>query len=279
MSARPFLLLGVVHLTPLPGAPRFSTSIDQVIERAEQDARALLDGGFHGVIVENFGDAPFYPDHVPPITVAAMAVASRAVASIARAGSASRRYLGINVLRNDAAAALSIAASVGADFVRINVHQGAVVADQGLIIGRAHESARLRAQLAPQLCFYCDVRVKHAAPLAARELRSEVGDLIHRGLADAVLVTGAATASPIDLEHLELVHRAAAGTPVLMASGVTADSLATQAPHADGAIIGTACEQDGEPGAPVDPQRVKRVIEAWRALQRPAPQAASWSCA
>ena len=37
----------------------------------------------------------------------------------------------MNVLRNDAAAALSIAAVAGATFIRVNVHTGAVVADQG----------------------------------------------------------------------------------------------------------------------------------------------------
>jgi membrane complex biogenesis BtpA family protein len=276
MSARPFLLLGVVHLAPLPGAPRYAGSFDAVLERARNDARALLEGGLHGVVVENFGDAPFYPDAVPPLTVAALTVAAREVALLARAADGGARFVGINVLRNDAASALAIAACVGADFVRINVHQGAVVADQGLLVGRAHETARLRAASAPRVRLYCDVRVKHAAPLAERALEDEVEDLVKRGLADAVLVTGAGTGKATDVERLAAARRAAHGAPVLIASGVRAETLAEQAAHADGAIVGTALEVDGEPGAPVDPRRIARMLDAWRALQRPAPRECGW---
>ncbi|MBK9383340.1 MAG: BtpA/SgcQ family protein [Planctomycetes bacterium] len=279
MSARPFLLLGVVHLAPLPGSPRFAGSFDAVIERARRDARALLEGGLHGVVVENFGDAPFYPDAVPPLTVAALTVAARELTALARDAEGGARFVGVNVLRNDAAAALAIAACVRADFVRINVHQGAVVADQGLLVGRAHETARFRAAIAPELRLYCDVRVKHAAPLAERALESEVEDLVLRGLADAVLVTGTGTGKSIEMERLAAARRAAHGAPVLIASGARAETLAEQATHADGAIVGSSLEQDGEPGAPVDPRRVARMMEALRALGRPAPRECGWRCA
>ncbi|MBL8898752.1 MAG: BtpA/SgcQ family protein, partial [Planctomycetes bacterium] len=235
-------------------------------------------GGLHGVVVENFGDAPFYPEAVPPLTVAAMTLAARDVAALAREGSGAPRFVGINVLRNDAASALAIAACVGADFVRINVHQGAVVADQGLLVGRAHETARTRAANAPQVKLYCDVRVKHAASLAERALEPEVEDLVLRGLADAVLVTGAGTGKSIDRERLAAARRAAHGAPVLIASGARAETLAEEASHADGAIVGTALERDGEPGAPVDPRRVSQMVEAWRSLDRPAPRACRWGC-
>ena len=65
------LLIGVCHLGPLPGAPRYAGAIDDVIARACEDARALADGGVDLVVVENFGDAPFYPGRVPAETVAA----------------------------------------------------------------------------------------------------------------------------------------------------------------------------------------------------------------
>lgn len=279
MTPRPFLLLGVVHLAPLPGAPRFGGSFDAVIERARVDAQALLAGGLHGVVVENFGDAPFHPDAVPPLTVAALSLAAREVTQIARARTGGPRFVGINVLRNDAAAAIAIAACTGADFVRLNVHQGAVVADQGLLVGRAHETARMRASAAPHVKLFCDARVKHAAPLAPRAFEDEVEDLVLRGLADAVLVTGGGTGKPVDLERLRAARSAAHGRPVLVASGARAETLAALAAHADGAIVGTALERGGEPGAPVDPARVAALVEAARALGRPAPQEATWRCA
>ena len=66
-------LIGVVHLLPLPGSPRYKGSMADVADRAKRDARAYAEGGLDGLILENYGDLPFYPQAVPPETVAAMA--------------------------------------------------------------------------------------------------------------------------------------------------------------------------------------------------------------
>jgi len=115
-SDRP--LVGMVHLRPLPGAPRFAGDRDAVRDQALSDARVLVEGGFDAVLVENFGDAPFYPDEVPPHVVAEMTAVARGPASGVDCP------LGVNVLRNDARAALSVAAATGGAFVRVNVHAG-----------------------------------------------------------------------------------------------------------------------------------------------------------
>src|SRR5262245_996035 len=92
-------LVGVVHVRPLPGSPRYEGDLALVIGAAARDASLLAEAGFDAVLVENFGDAPFVPDRVPPVTVAAMTACALAVrAAIGKVG------LGINVLRNDAAA-------------------------------------------------------------------------------------------------------------------------------------------------------------------------------
>jgi uncharacterized protein len=41
------VLIGMVHLLPLPGSPRWGGSMEEVVERAVADARALEAGGFH----------------------------------------------------------------------------------------------------------------------------------------------------------------------------------------------------------------------------------------
>ena len=103
-------LVGMVHLGPLPGAPRFGGSLQTVIDHALADASILAESGFDALIVENFGDEPFFPDEVPKITVAAM---TRAVATVR---DAVPLPVGVNVLRNDAMAALAVAAATGASF-------------------------------------------------------------------------------------------------------------------------------------------------------------------
>ncbi len=65
-------LIGVVHLPPLPGSPRHELSLKEICERALSDAETYLMGGMDGIILENYGDAPFYPNKVGSETVASM---------------------------------------------------------------------------------------------------------------------------------------------------------------------------------------------------------------
>ena len=66
--------VGVVHLLPLPGSPRWGGDMKSVIDRAEEEANILEQGGVDGIIVENFGDVPFRTGRLDPETVAGMAV-------------------------------------------------------------------------------------------------------------------------------------------------------------------------------------------------------------
>src|SRR5262249_41516529 len=110
-------LIGMVHAGPLPGSPLWDGSMERLVAAAVGDARALVDNGMAALPLENSGDAPFTPARVEPATVAGLAVLA---AEIRRA--VPQAPLGINVLKNDARAALAIACAVGARFIRVNVH-------------------------------------------------------------------------------------------------------------------------------------------------------------
>jgi membrane complex biogenesis BtpA family protein len=173
--------------------------------------------------------------------------------------------LGINVLRNDGEAALSIAVCTGATFVRINVLTGARVTDQGIVQGDAAGTLRLRRSLAAeQVAIWADVDVKHSAPLGApRPLVQEVEDLTKRGMADVVLVTGEGTGKGVDLEKLAAVKRAS-GKPVLVASGATLATLSALATSSDGVVVGSALRAGGIPGGAIDAQLAQEFAASFR---------------
>ncbi len=226
---------------------------------AAADAATLARAGFDAVILENFGDAPFEPGEVEPVTVASL------TACVAAAREAAPRVaLGVNVLRNDAVAALSIAVATDADFVRINVHTGARITDQGLVEGRAHRTLRLRQRLgAERVALWCDVDVKHAAPLAPRPIEEEAEETAERGLADVLLVTGAGTGKQVAPAHLASVARVA-HVPVLVASGASIDALASlRAAH--GVVVGSALRADGRAGGRIDEARALLFARAFGA--------------
>ena len=255
------LLVGVVHLPPLPASPRSSLSIAAIAELVAADAATLATAGFEGIVVENFGDAPFEKGNTLPVTVAAM---TRLALEATRA--APGLPLGINVLRNDAEAALGIALAVGAAFVRINVHVGARLTDQGVIEGRAAHTLRARRAMgAEHVAIWADVDVKHSAPLAPYPLGQEVEDVTKRGLADAVLVTGDGTGKEVDLGKVRTAAAAAGSKPVYIASGVAEDSLdALLGAGARGVIVGSTLRAGGQPGGPIDTVRARQFAEAWK---------------
>jgi membrane complex biogenesis BtpA family protein len=207
-------VFAMVHLLPLPGAPLFGGSIDAVIETALRDARAIEKGGADGMIVENFGDRPFFKKRVPPETIASM---TRVIVEIRRD---TRLPLGVNVLRNDAHAALAIAAATGAAMIRINVHTGAMLTDQGIVEGEAAETLRRRPQ---GVAIFADLLVKHAVPLAPVDPIQAARDLRVRGLADAIIITGAETGAAADSEMLETL-REAIDAPLIVGSAMTAEN-------------------------------------------------------
>jgi membrane complex biogenesis BtpA family protein len=254
------LLIGVIHLAPLPGSPRASKSISEIAASAVADAKALADAGFDLVMIENFGDAPFFRGDAPPITISAMTACAEAIRTATR-----KLPLGINVLRNDVAAALAIAHVVGAVAVRVNVHSGARITDQGIIEGRAAETLRLRKSLgADAIQIWADVDVKHSAPLAPRPIEEEAQELSERALADALLVTGSGTGMAVDASDLARVRKAAPDAKIYIASGATESNLHLFAEHASGVIVGTALRASGRAGDPIDAKLAKKFAAAFR---------------
>ena len=259
-------VIGMLHCPPLNGSPGYSASepgppghqFNRIRDFVLRDAEALIQGGVNGLMLENFGDTPFFPGRVPAATVAALTALAIAV---------KQRFsipLGINVLRNDGQSALAIADASQADFIRVNVLCGARVTDQGLIQGIAHELLRERVFLGLRhIRILADVDVKHSAPVAPRPIDFETLDLVERAHADAIIVSGQATGSPTNNTTVEIVSRAAAPVPVFVGSGVSSENVAALIESgAKGLIVGSSLKEDGRLSQPIDVVRVRLLMDA-----------------
>jgi len=262
----PYPVIGVVHLLPLPLSPRWQGSLQAVVDRAEQEAVALASGGVHGILVENFFDAPFTKDSVDPVVVSAMSLVLQRLQTLVTLP------LGVNVLRNDGRSALAIATCSGAQFIRVNVLTGVMATDQGLIEGCAYDLLRYRQQLGCDVKIFADVLVKHARPLSSPNLTTAVQDTLQRGLADGVILSGWATGHPPSREDLELAKAAAGKAPVLIGSGADWENIGSLMSVADGVIVASSLKRHGDINQPIDPVRVSQFIEVMQDnLARPNP--------
>lgn len=250
------LVVGVVHLKPLPGSPRWRGNFEAVIKPAVTDARAYERGRVDAIIIENFGDAPFTKGSVAPETLAAMTVAGRAIRA------AVKLPIGFNVLRNDARSALALCAACGGSFMRVNVHTGAMLTDQGVIEGDAYNTIRYRQRICPGTLLFADVHVKHAVPLGDFAIEDSAHDTLDRGLADALIISGTGTGVAASIDDVRRVRRACRGAKILLGSGITLENVREFLAVADGVIVGTSLKKGGKLANPVDYRRVQAIVRA-----------------
>ncbi len=250
---RPFII-GMVHLKPLLGSPGY-TSLSQVVEMALNDLNSLQKGGVDGVMVENFWDVPYFKD--PSSNPEVIASYSRVLCEIKKNSSIP---IGVNLLRNGCIGALSIAEAFDLNFIRVNVLNEAYVTDQGIIEGCGPFLMRFRSSLKSNVAVLADVHVKHSYPLLQRPIEESALDVEKRGLADAIIVTGSRTGSPPLAKEVQAVKNRV-NIPVLIGSGLDPENAKTLLKHADGAIVGTYFKANGKVENPVDPERVRKLME------------------
>jgi len=259
--------MGMVHVWPLPGAPGYTGyGMQTIIDHALQDAEALVEGGVDGLVVENMWDLPYYVgSEVKPEAMTAQAVAAAEVV---------KRFplpVGINVIHNGGPVCLAIAVAAGARFIRVCLLTGARLWDTGeLDHGCAAELLRKRKELhAEHIHIFADVDKKHSVAFPGLDLATHIVWTEFYG-ADAVIVSGRMTGSAPDLEDVRETKRRAT-RPVLIGSGADEKNIAAFLQHADGVIVGSSLKKDGVMENPVDPERVKRFLQAVRAVRETAP--------
>lgn len=255
-------LIGMVHLRALPGSPHASQTVSEIVRAAVAEAQALERAGFDALIVENMHDRPYLADASTASTVAPFAIVCAAVVD------AVRIPVGVQLLSGANLAALAIAHSAGASFLRAEGFVFAAVADEGLLAKAcAGELLRERRRLgAESIAIFADVRKKHSSHALTADL--DMGQWV-RGAeffgADGVIVTGTETGVEPNLVELAQA-RDATRLPVLVGSGATPNNLAALFRHADAIVVGSALKRDGHWAAELDAARVAAVVSARDAL-------------
>jgi membrane complex biogenesis BtpA family protein len=253
-------LIGVIHLQALPGTSGGRLVIDAIAEAAVAEARRYVEAGFHGLMIENTHDRPYLKGSVGPEIVAAMAAVAREVHRTVPAP------LGVQVLAGANRESIAVALACGAAFVRAEGFVFAHVADEGLIESSAGDLLRYRRAIGAEgIRVWVDVKKKHSAhALTADVDLVETAHAAEFFLADAVIVTGAATGRPASPGEVRAVSHAVSLATVV-GSGVTPENLAEYA-AADAFIVGSSVKRDGLWSNPLDASRLQAVVRAFAAL-------------
>lgn len=247
------IVIGMVHLKPLPGSPNFEGDLEQVYESALQDLKAIEAGGAHGAIVENFSDVPYTTEN-PLETVLSM---TAIVAGLKREATIP---IGVNFQFNCAKEEIAIAYVCGAEFIRVEAFVENRMGPFGLTLAKAPELMRYRAKLGAKTLIFADINVKHTYPMTSQDLSLDLKETVSAG-ADAIIVTGLQTGQNPSVDEVKFVKRCAPDVPLLVGSGVTAENVSSLLEYADGIIVGSYIKKDGIVKNPVDPERVRHLVE------------------
>ncbi len=253
---RPKPVIGVIHVGALPGTPRNTQSMAELVASARREAKLYREAGVDGVAIENMHDVPYLRGEVGPEIVAAMtAIAVEVRSEIALP-------LGIQILAGANLEAMAVAQAAGLDFIRAEAYAYAHVADEGLIQSSAAKLLRYRRMIgAPRVQVWADVKKKHSAhSITADVSLGETAETVEFMGADCVIVTGSVTGSPptgTDVKEAKTRCR----LPVILGSGISADNISEFYKEADGFIVGSAFKVDGHWSNPIDIARVERMID------------------
>ncbi|NLX15030.1 MAG: BtpA/SgcQ family protein [Phycisphaerales bacterium] len=257
-------VVGMVHVQALPGTPFASRSMENIIAQAVAESRTLANAGVDAILLENMHDRPYLRQQVGPEIVAAMTAVSHRVRESAGLPT------GIQILAGANREALAVAAMTGACFIRAENFIFAHVADEGLMDqADAGPLLRYRREIgAEHVRILADIKKKHAAhALTADVSIAEGAEAAVLFGADAVIVTGSATARPTDVNDMIQV-RSAVEVPVAVGSGITPDNLPDLWEPGDVFIVGSFIKQEGQWHRSIDPDRLAALMRVVKRLRQ-----------
>jgi uncharacterized protein len=256
-------VIGVIHVGALPGAPRSSQTVAELVAAARREAQLYREAGVDGVVIENMHDVPYLRGEVGPEIVAAMTVIGSAVKSELELP------LGIQILAGANLEAMAVAHAAGLDFIRAEGYAYAHVADEGLIQSSAAKLLRYRRMIgATRVQVWADVKKKHSAHAITADVSlGETAETVEFMGADCVIVTGSVTGSPPAVSDVRKA-KADCHLPVILGSGITAENVSEFYNEADGFIVGSAFKEDGLWSNTVDPSRVEQFMSVVSNLRK-----------
>ena len=259
LFSRPKAIIGVIHVGALPGTPRCSQSIAELVQSSRAEAKVYRDCGVDGIIIENMHDVPYLKGAVGPEIVAAMTLIGAEVKAECQLP------VGIQILAGANIEAMAVAHAAGLDFIRAEGFAYAHVADEGIIEASAAKLLRYRKMIgAERVQVWTDVKKKHSAHAITADVSlGQTAETVEFMGAECVIVTGSVTGEAPKVADVQEA-KSHCHLPVFLGSGISEENIEQFYNEADGFIIGSAFKVGGLWANTIDPSRVRQFVHRLR---------------
>jgi len=254
-------LIGMIHLLPLPGTPKYRGSLNEIYDNALEETELYKKNGIDALMVENMHDIPYVNKCNGPEILACMSVICDKIKS------QSNLPCGVQILAADNLKALCCAKSSNLDFIRAEGFVFAHVADEGIIDSDAGELLRYRKMIdAEEVLIFTDIKKKHSShSITSDTSLVETAKAAAFFLSDGLIITGTSTGDPVKEEDLEQVNNVA-DIPVLIGSVINAENINSYIGLADAFIVGSHFKKNGFWANELSEDRIKKFVEVFKNL-------------
>ena len=253
----------MVHVEALPGTPKHSKNIEEIIAQVLADAHLLEKGGVDAIMIENMHDRPYLNKKVGPEIVASMS----AIAGFLR--KEIKLPLGIQILAGANKEALAVALAAGFNFIRAEGFVFGHIADEGLINSDAGDLLRFRKKIgAEHIQVFTDIKKKHSSHALTSDVSiGETAKAAAFFLSDGIIVTGSATGQKAAVDEVRAVKNSTR-VPVIIGSGIDQYNIHEFWEFADGFIVGSSFKKDGLWENSVELKRVNQFMNKINQLRK-----------
>jgi membrane complex biogenesis BtpA family protein len=256
------VVLGLVHLQPLPGTPHYREgSFNEILDRALNSARALRDGGADGCLVQTVDRVYSVEDTCDPARAIAMGLI---VQAIAQEGGGDF-HVGVQLMRNALKASFAVAKVAGGSFIRAGAAIGATLSDDGIITANPLDVIEYRERIkAGSVKMIADIHSMQFRWLGEPKPVERLAKVAQKAGADAISL-----GDPDDQKTLAMitaVRQSLPDLPIILAGYTNHNNVKRLLADANGVFVGTCLEQGGW-GGQIDVERVKAYVDIVRGLE------------
>lgn len=258
-----YLVIGMIHVRPLPGTPRYQHGIQHIVDVACAEAEVYKNHEIDGLLIENMHDLPYVKEQdLGPEIISCMTRICSEVKKIA-----SDIPCGVQILAGNNKAAIAVALATGLQFIRAEGFIFGHIADEGFMEGCSGPLLRYRRDIgAENILVLTDIKKKHCSHALTADINlCDTAKAAEFFLSDGIILTGNATGHPPSQNNVAEVLQNVS-LPVLLGSGVTIENVH----HYDATcnmIVGSHFKKGGHWSQPLDTNRISQFMDKIKSLR------------